>query len=217
MMTNKKNNTICNLQALQNRNDSFIELFRENPLMELIISEKMGDPDLRGAMLSAIQVFSDSFQKTVMLRHIFTETKDFMSITQEHLEEEFNHNKILLSERPPTPQLWDPILEATTSWFSMKMFSLNDEEKWVMMHMVLEAAANEFFVKANKAIDANYFKTHSDADQKHSLMGIELIDGLSQKIYAKLFHIQQQGWDMLNATCERIAYLSFKQQNNPSG
>jgi pyrroloquinoline quinone (PQQ) biosynthesis protein C len=56
--------------------------------------------------------------------------------------------------------------------------------------------------------ETNYFKIHSEADEKHELMGRELLKNLTSEKYQRLFAIQQQGWDMLNAVCDRIAKLT---------
>ena len=113
--------------------------------------------------------------------------------------------------RNNVPPKWDPILEATSCWFSWKMLTSNAEEKTVLVHLVLEASANVFLSEADKMMncygETSYFKIHSDADEKHEKMGIDLLENLTEREYRCLSTIQHQGWDMINAACARMAFL----------
>ncbi len=200
-----------NLNTLLQENQNFITQYKNNPLMVLIRSEKMRDKTVRQLMLDCIQVFSDQFQKVVMLRSVFCDNLKFFSVANEHLNEEFGHNLSLLKDRNSQPALWDPILESTSCWFAWKMLSLNDEEKTVLVHLVLEASANVFFQEAHKVMnkygETNYFKIHAEADEAHENMGKELLCHISKHQLERLFSIQEKGWDVLNTTCARIARI----------
>ena len=200
-----------NLGNLLLKNRDYIKQYKNNPLMVLIRSEKMQDKAMRECLLDCIQVFSDQFQKVVMLRSIFCDDPKFFSVVNEHLNEEFGHNLLLLKDRNNEPALWDPILESTSCWFAWKMLSLNNEEKTVLVHMVLEASANIFFQEAhkvmNKYAETDYFKTHAEADEAHEAMGKELLSNISKQQLERLLLIQKRGWDVLNATCARIEQI----------
>lgn len=180
--------------------------------MRFITSDRMKKKTTRTKLLDYIQVFSDYFQKTVLLRHALCETSKFLPITQEHLSEEFNHNVSLMRDRKNKPPAWDPILNATASWFSWKMFTLGEEEKTLLVHLVLEASANIFFHAAHKVMhhysETDYFKIHSELDEKHEQMGIKFLTGLLPEQYQRLIEVQHQGWDMINTVCDRIARLT---------
>lgn len=192
-------------------NQKYIKEFYDNPLMKLIQSSAMESKAKRNKLLDCIQVFSNYFQKMAMLRYCFSDNKKFTPTAWEHLSEEFGHNHDLDKDRKFREAIWDPILEATASWFNLKMFSLDSEEKTVIVHLVLETSANVFFQKAHEVMkqygETEYFKTHSEADEKHEKMGLELLENLSCEKYQSLFDIQKKGWDMLNAVCERISIL----------
>jgi len=119
-----------------------------------------------------------------MLRSVFCENSRFLATAQKHLDEEFGHNLSLNTDRNHRPPVWDAILEATASWFTWKMFTLDQEEKTVLIHLVLETSANIFLQEAHKVMrqygETNYFKLHAEADEKHEKMGRELL-----KIYPK--------------------------------
>lgn len=122
------------------------------------------------------------------------------------------HNFSLDADRNYRPPAWDAILDATACWFTWKMFTLDQEAKTVLMHLVLETSANIFFQEAHKVMhsygETDYFKIHSEADEKHEKMGRELLQNLSTEKYQQLLVVQSQGWDVLNAVCNRIAELS---------
>jgi len=203
----------CSLKYILKKNQYYVEKYYENRLMQFICSEQMSNVELRKRLLDCIQVFSNYFQKTVMLRNVFSEAPRFCEGAQEHLDEEFGHNLALMKDRKNRPCVWDAILEATSAWFTWKMFVLDNEEKTVLIHLVLEASANIFFREAHKVMsrygETDYFKIHSEADEKHEKMGHALLENLSPEKYARLLDVQKQGWDVLNAACRRIAEIAM--------
>lgn len=182
--------------------------------MALIVSDAMKDKDNRERLLDSIQVLSNYFQKFVMLRHVFCEDKHFHAVSQDHLVEEFGHNLSLQKDRNDRPVVWDPILEGTASWFAWKMMSLDNDEKTVLVHFVLESSANVFFPKANQMMskysETNYFQIHSEADEHHEKMGVELLNNVTPQKLERLLLVQKQGWDVMNTICSRIAELASR-------
>ena len=200
------------VEELFKRNDAFIESYRLSSLMHLIRSPFMAKRKARQTLLDLIQVFSNYFQKVVMLRSVFTENIKFHLIALDHLKEEFCHNEKLMADRHYQAPAWDPILEATSSWFAWKMLTLNDEERTVLVHLVLEASANIFFQEAHQVMhhygETDYFKIHSDVDEQHEQMGKALLYDLTPRQYARLLAVQSQGWSILMTACDRIAELT---------
>ncbi len=213
-MNNNASNIIeFNIDALLRRNNALANQYRtSNLLMQLIRSQSMAQRETRERLLDCIQVFSDYFQKTVMLRYVLCDNSSFLETTIEHLREEFAHNFSLNADRQHRLPAWDSILEATAAWFSWKMLTLDQEEKTVLVHLVLETSANIFFQEAHTIMhkygETDYFKIHSEADEKHEKMGRKLLMELSNDKYRNLFEVQLQGWDMLNTACNRIALLT---------
>lgn len=203
-----------NIELLFSKNNLLDNQFKGNSLIQFIQSEEVNNKLYRERLLDCIQVFSDYFQKVIMLRYVFCNNPKFLPLSTEHLQEEFGHNSSLLKDRNNRPPIWDPILDATASWFAWKMFTLDNEEKIVLVHLVLETSANTFFQLADKAMtkygETTYFKTHAQADEQHGKMGQNLINNLSQERLERLLLIQQQGWDVLNTTCDRITSLIWR-------
>ena len=200
------------LSTLLKKNKIFISKYEKSHLLKFLDNPKITTIKHRKKLFECIQVLSNYFQKVVMLRDVFCEINEFMNVTQNHLKEEFYHNLLLMKYRHNQPPKWDPILEATSSWFAWKMFTLDNEEKAVLVHLVLEASANIFFKKAlpvmKKYGDTDYFQIHSEVDADHENMATDLLKNLSAEKYKRLMEIQQQGWDVLNAVGDRIVNLS---------
>ena len=201
------------LQKLLENNKQFCDEYRAHSrLMKLINSPDMADKGKRTILLDCIQVFSDYFQKTVMLRSIFCTNRRYLPVVEEHLQEEFGHNTDLQRDRQFRDTVWDPILEATSAWFPWSMLSMDNDEKVVAMHLVLEASANIFFTAANEVMKAhgetNYFAIHAEVDGDHEQMGINLLQQLTPDRYLHLIQVQKQCWNMLNTACDRIAILT---------
>ncbi|RDI46947.1 hypothetical protein [Aquicella lusitana] len=203
----------ANLALLLEKNRYHASLYQtRSPLMHLIRSEAMAEKSKREKLLDCIQIFSDYFQKTIMLRNVFCEHLKFMPIAQAHLREEFEHNLDLFRDRKQRPAPWDPLLDATSAWFAWKMLTLDNEEKTLLVHLVLETSANIFFTEAHQVMHAygetEYFTIHAAVDSEHEQMGVTLLENLTADKYKRLIVVQQQGWDMLNTACDRIASLT---------
>lgn len=198
-------------EKLINLNNKYIEEFQSSKLIETIQSPQMQDKKKRDKFLACVQVFSNSFQKMIMLRSAFTELTDFEKITYKHLKEEFGHNVILEEARQHQPPIWDPILESLSCWFSWRMFSLNDCEKLVLVHFILEAGSDVVCSAASEIFSAcgegGYFNLHSELDKDHKNMGLYLLKGLSDHEYDRLLKVQHQSWSIFNAAMMRMAEI----------
>lgn len=200
------------LEFLLQKNKEFVSQYQTSRLMCFIKSSKLENQVIRENLLDCIQLFSDYFQKVVMLRYIFSEEPKSLAIAQQHLAEEYGHNTLLTKDRKHRLAVWDPILDATSSWFAWKMLSLDSEEKTVLVHLVLEASAHLFFQEAHRVMkhykETSYFEIHSEIDEAHEQMGLALLQNLSPEKYERLGKIQTQAWKMLNVVCNKIVDLS---------
>lgn len=202
-----------NLDYLIDQNQEYISLFKQNLLIKLMSTDALSCKHNRDKLLSAIQTFSNYFQKTVQLRSVLTEDPEFLQVAQEHLKEEFLHNEKLLIDRGNELPCFDPVLETTSSWFAWKMFTLNDEERHLLVHLVLEASAAIFFQEADNLMqrynETDYFSVHNELDSGHEKLGIDLLSDLPPRKYKRLLTVQMQGWAIVNVACDRIAFLTW--------
>lgn len=205
-------NTTSSFETLLVQHQTCVDAYKVSSLLQLIVSPQIADNYCRMRMLDSIQILSNFFQKVIMLRAIFTDNPRFTTTVLTHLQEEFCHHEQLMNERNHRPGIWDPILESTCSWFAWKMLNTNDEEKLVLVHMVLESAAHAFFQLANPVMQQykkhDYFTVHSHADELHEHMGRDLLHGLSAERYQRLMELHMHGWSVMTAACDRIASLA---------
>lgn len=202
------------LASLVERNDAYAQSYARTPLMVLIRSSAMAQPQVRSKLLDAIQIFSTYFQKTMMLRGSFSEPPAFAAIAREHLAEEFGHDTRLATERNTTAAMFDPILEGTTCWFAWQMLAADNIEKLVLIQLVLETSASIFFPEANRVMqqygETEYFAVHAEVDDHHKSMGMHLLADLRPNEYARLLDVLDRGWKMLFTVCDRIAGIAME-------
>ena len=142
-----------------------------------------------------------------------TEDRRYSPIFSEHLQDEFGHDSRLAGDRAGSlTEVWDPVLEAASNWFAWKMLSLDNVEKMVLVHQVLEVGgslisqhARDSFTRYN---ETDYFAIHAVADDEHQRAGLSLLEHLDAPTYERLFQLQKEGWDMLNLLLARIAELT---------
>lgn len=216
-----KQNDQASLEQLLEINQRYCEDYRNHSrLMNLIKSDLMKDKSQRARLLDCIQVFSNYFQKTVMLRSVFCENRHYLPVVDDHLKDEFGHNTDLDRDRQHRDPVWDPILESTSAWFAWNMLVMDNDEKVISVHLVLESSANIFFTEANKVMKAfgetDYFAIHSEVDGDHEQMGIELLQNLQPSRYQRLMEVQAHCWDVLNTACNQIALLTEKSLKIPA-
>jgi hypothetical protein len=199
------------LNKILEKNEEFIKGYKNSKLLSLLTSKKMSEKATREKLLDCIQVFSNHFQKVVMLRQILCEDEKHLEVATQHLMEEFGHNFLLERDRNSRTSLWDPVLDATAGWFTWKMMTLDNDEKTLLVHLVLESSACVFFKAAHKVMtqhsETNYFETHADADEEHERMATNMLSSIPASKIKRLFLIQEQGWSMLNTVCDRIANI----------
>lgn len=211
-------NLNLNYDTLKFSNQVILEKFKSSNIMQLLDSDIIAKTKNRNEFLSCIQTFSNYFQKIMMLRLTFSENSRFSIIAQNHFDEEYGHNLILLKERNYNPEKWDPILDSCAAWFTWKMFTLDNIEKVFLIHLVLEACAELFFQKANHVMkkfnETTYFNIHDEHDSRHSLMGEELLKNLRSEEYESLHALQAHSWDVMFTICDRIAELTAQKSTS---
>jgi quercetin dioxygenase-like cupin family protein len=200
------------LDRLLARNEELCAEHRENPLFALVLDRRLDDEVRRQRFYAAVQAWSGWFQRAILLRSAMTENPRFAGLFRDHLDEEFGHDRLLARERGSEDAPWDPILEATSSWFATSMLTLDDAEKLVLVHLVLEAASSTFMAAVQPILDSygemSYFALHNEADEEHVNMAAEALAAVPEEAYPRLSAVQERGWQMLNTLCARIAALS---------
>lgn len=203
------------LRELIRFNQEFMESHLANPIFAFIGGEHVEDKRKRARLLDAIQVWSNFYQKMVRLRSCLSSKPVFGEAAEVHLAEEFQHNVHLAKDRgEDAAPLWDPVLEAGSSWFVWKMFALDDAERAALVHLVLEGGSTVFHARANKVMarydETRHFGVHDEADQGHLEIGFKVLEGLPDAKYPELRNVVKEGWGMLNLICARMAELAVE-------
>lgn len=168
-------------------------------------------PQSRQTCLDALQVCSNFFQRMILLRQGTCYEKDFQMMFLDHLKEEFGHDE-LLAARAVKNEMNDALLQATSAWFSHQMIVLDNIEKAALVHLTLEMGGYYYHnwakAKLDDEVDSDYFGIHSDADEDHGEMVLELLKNRSAATYQRLAQIVEQGWRMIDAMTGRVAFLA---------
>lgn len=198
-------------EHLFKRNEGFMERFDKHRLFALVRKGLLKRPEARRRFLDCFQVWSNHFQKMVLMRVTTLQDQRFEDLAWEHLTEELGHNRDLAKSRGDLQAVFDPVLEAASSWFPSIMSSISDEEKVVLVHLVVEASATFFYKHIQPAISSTGTEAHFDGhkvdDVRHVEMGYEFLRKHSFDDARRLFDIQEKGWAMLGVVMGRIADL----------
>jgi len=195
------------IDRLISDNEKYKKQFRKNKLFE----SKLNNNIQKDKFLRHFQIWSDEFQKMVLARVVFSETKEFKQLAWEHLAEEFGHNLELSQNLENHKETTDPIFEALGSWFTLKMMTLGDSERVVLVHLVIESCATIFYEKLGSIFfnhkAEKHFKTHMYLDPEHEQIGIDLLKRININD-SSLLAIQKKGWNMIEALFTRLAEIT---------
>ena len=191
---------VDSIAILEKDQVKYEERFRKGALMKLISSDLVNKKEVKEGLLDALNFWSDWFQRILAARVAAGNPREYQEQAEQHFAEEAGHNKSLLSMRHNTPvSLWDPMLDATSSWFYQKVLSGTPEERTILMHCVLEAASCIFHTKAAPLFpETNHFALHSELDQEHAKEGFEILKKYPHP-YQDIEHLREilwEGWRM---------------------
>lgn len=202
---------VLNLSQLLRRNIYYLNLFRQNKLFELL-NKNQGSQITLDRFMRVFQVWSNYFQRMVLLQYINATDSEVQKIAEEHLVEEFGHNIELRKSLGGLQPIWDPILESLSGWFSWVIPTIDQRERIVLIHLVIENCATVFYEVTtpifNSQNSAEHFKHHSVHDNSHAELGLSVLEGLSPREYKGLSVIQEKGWKTLISLFERMADLT---------
>lgn len=206
-----KERDVLSLPDLLARNEQRAAHFLRNPFFDLLRDDTLTDPRKLSVFRPTVRVFSDAFQTLIFTREATCCDEAFRSTFASHFRDEVGHNELLGARERDTP-VRDSVLTALLSWFTYQMLVLDNVEKAVLVHLVLETAGHHFEAlgSANESLKkdsaAKYFEAHA-ADDEHKDMVTGLIEGCHPKTYRRLGQLLDEGWDMLGQITSRMAYL----------
>ncbi|ARB91018.1 cupin domain-containing protein [Legionella longbeachae] len=197
------------LKELQLINSKYMERFEQNEIFNALGEEQLSESQ-KNKFLDYLQILSDNFQKMVLIRSGLTDNKEFECLFKEHLKEEFGHDEALRNSRDNLVKREDAIFESLCTWFNYKMLTLDNLEKMVLVHLVIESSADLFYNKIGHIFNTNkitHFECHSEHDHSHKDVDQDLFKHINKNTFDALKIIQKQGWDIVEKQYERLAEL----------
>lgn len=205
------------LSTLEKLNQKLLQLHTQNSLFHLIESGRLQQaPELRDRFVSALHIWSKYFQRMLQARQAVCVNNELYTIYREHFEEEFNHDAMLCEHYNVDSQVYYPALEAAGSWFVSQMYHLDEAEKIVVVHLVVESSGHAFGEACKGIFEhsdsrGDYFSTHAHADSDHAMIGKSYLNQLSPSIIQQLVITCQRAWDHMNLIHEYIANWTLEQ------
>jgi hypothetical protein len=202
---------VTNLEALVAHSMARQKIFVRSSVFSAMTERRtLEDARQRNVILACARRFSTNFQTLLFTRQALCVDPKFQPTFLRHLTEEIGHDKLLAADDMPAP-IDDAVFEAIVTWFSYQMVVLDNVERTALMHLVLEVAGDHFHAVAapylREKVRSGYFDVHAELDAGHANMGVELLDGLGPATYQRLAGIVDRGWDMMEATFERVSQL----------
>lgn len=207
---------VSSLETLKLYNKSKLEAHLKTRFFEMLTDATYDNVAKRQIFLDCLQYWSSTFQDIIMLRKFTSRNKAFLDIADKHLAEEIGHDK-LLQKRDTMNPVTDPVLHAMAQWWPLQMMVLDNLEKTVLMHLILETSGSEFHKIANQKVlrdqvKSDYFQIHEECDEDHSALADHILIGQPSSTYSELARTLESGWDMLDAMLDRIVFLVDKEQ-----
>ncbi|MFE6912243.1 cupin domain-containing protein [Streptomyces erythrochromogenes] len=201
------------LAELDELNEELLQRHTRNSLFNLFASGRLqSEPELRNRFVDALYVWSGYFQRMLYARQALVGDPHLEKLYAQHLREEFGHDEMLRKEHDITRRVYDPILEATSSWFVNQMHRADEAAKIVIVHMVVESSghvfgeATEKIFKSPQVDDgASYFELHAEVDDDHRGIGRDFLRGISATEFPHLMTVCKEAWDQMDLVHERIA------------
>ncbi len=205
------------LAALDRLNEELLAKHVHNSLFTLFSSGRLQrEPELRARFVAALYVWSSYFQRMIHARQAVCADPVLSEEYGKHFEEEFGHDRLLRERYGITEKVYDPALEAASSWFVAQMHQLDEAQKIVVVHLVVESSGHvfglataEIFGKTAKSGD--YFDVHAEADDDHRNIGRDHLKTLPASALPQLLDTCRRAWDQIDLVHERIAAWTLSQ------
>jgi quercetin dioxygenase-like cupin family protein len=200
---------ILSFDGLVARNTERAEATLQKRFFQMLSNGGLSSPADRRRFGECLRVFSNAFQTLLFTRQAMCGDGDHAALFVSHLREELGHNE-LLAGPDGAPVIFDPILQATASWFCNQMVVLDNLDK-IIVNLVLETAGQHFHLLAEPVFVqdrcAKYFEAHSGVDDEHQHMGVPLLRDQPPEVYRRLSRVLERCWDMFEAMTGRIAEM----------
>ncbi len=199
------------LTGLNQLNDELLKKHVNNSLFKLFASGRLQkEPELRARFVSALYVWSSHFQRMIHARQALCIDNNLREDYNQHFCEEYGHDRLLRERYQIKNDVYDPILEASCSWFVTQMHRLDEPRKIVLVHYVVESSGHAFGLATadifrDTAAKGDYFEVHAEADDDHRMIGREYLETVPASALPGLMDTCRRSWDQMNLIHDRIA------------
>ncbi|MEH2920527.1 cupin domain-containing protein [Samsonia erythrinae] len=206
------------LAELNAFNDELLARHQKNTLFQLFESGRLQrEPELCRRFVTALYVWSRYFQRMVLARQAMCIDKALLEEYTRHFNEEVGHDALLRDRYNITEEAYDPILEAAGNWFVSQMYQLDEAEKIVVVHLVVESSGHVFGLATSpifhpQAQEGDYFELHAEADDDHRSIGVSYLNSLPVAKINSLKAICRQAWDQMDLVHERLAAWTLSEE-----
>lgn len=186
--------------------------FERHPIFDLLTDGTLENERKRAVYLESVQTWVDSAQKLLLVRQASCEDPRYSGTFLSQLREEIGHDILRKQASPPKPpqRRRDAVLEAVSDWFVHQMHVLDNAEKAALVYLVLEHATASYQRRARPALapftNSHYFWARIDTE--HSLARAQVLRNESVRAHRRMQRVVHEGWDMLEALCDRIVELT---------
>lgn len=205
------------VDLLLETNEKYYQDFIHRPFFKMIRSGLLNtDEKKRNTFFNHVQIFSDYFQTMMQARQATCRDEKFYPTFLAHFMEELGHDALLRQRKKVTP-VWDPIIVAVCTWFVHQMQVLDNIEKAVVMHLVLEKTGDYYHSLGNQTLNQHmesaYYSIHAEHDENHSTMIMALLPGYPEFTYQRLHVILKESWYMMYTMVDRVHELVMQEKN----
>ncbi|MFF4772607.1 cupin domain-containing protein [Microtetraspora fusca] len=220
----------ASLAELEEINASLAERHTGNDLFRLLRTGRLRkDPRMRARFVAALHVWSRHFQRMLLARQAVCVDPVLREEYEAHLREEYGHDRLLRDRYGVLDEVDDPVLDAVCTWFVAQMYQLDEAQKIVLVHMVVETsghlfggAASDVYgrdsapsgmcgdstasdVCARDAAGDDFFALHAVADDEHRELGRHRLATMPPSEIPRLVAICRRAWDQMDLVHNRIA------------
>lgn len=199
------------LAVLDRVNSDLLRRHTRNELFTLFATGRLQrEPELRQRFVEALYVWSSYFQRMIHARQAVCVDPILREQYSKHFEEEFGHDRLLRDRYNITQKVYDPALEAASNWFVAQMHQLDEPQKIVVVHLVVESSGHAFGLATAEifgktAQPGDYFDVHAEADHDHRNIGRDYLKNVPPTALPQLLDVCQRAWDQIDLVHERIA------------
>lgn len=206
---------VTHADALLRSNEVYFQNFINRPFFKMIEGGLLNkDKEKKAIFFNYMQIFADYFQTMMQMRQANCCDEKFRPIFLKHFFDELGHDD-LFRQRDKITGAWDSILVAVSTWFVHQMQVLDNIEKTVVMHLVLEKGGDFYHTLGNQAltqhVQSNYYEAHAELDDGHASMINDLLPGYPEFTYQRLHRLLKESWSMLYTMVDRVHELVMKE------